>query len=307
MGNYAFIQTQTSTPERQLVTRSIVHFVGQHTTISNSSFNMATEMRMEMRHHVNTPADEGRQSLEKTENCFSGAKVYKVIGVGFVLLCIIQFVLNVSLHHRGIGSCNESDFDHINFTNVSQMSPRDIMDLLQKKNQMVEENSYLNRAMEILNNQLDQQENQIIKLQSERVRLITRLSETEQKIKSCPVGWRRYMSNCYLLSSEKKGWRYANRDCVNKGAHLVILNDEVEEDIIQMFSSFTMWIGLRRGPQKTWTWVDGSSLTYRNKKNGLQSDGELLNCVYAQQFPEMNWVPASCEEQHNWVCERDLK
>ncbi|XP_067456591.1 snaclec A11-like isoform X1 [Thunnus thynnus] len=236
-----------------------------------------------------------------------------MVGVSFGLLCIIQTALNVSFRLQATESCNRnktistgsfnlmSDGDNNALIFERDRLLQEKEQLFQEKNQLAKEKKELQDNNKMLNERVNEQHNLIEQLQT--------IKKTGQD-PSCPRGWWQYMSHCYQLSSTKKSWNYCKKDCASKGAQLVILNDELEEGVFQHYGSSTMWIGLssqQKWPQKTWTWVDGSQLTYRNKKNGLQSDGELLNCVYAQQFPEINWVPASCEEQHNWVCERDLK
>lgn len=249
---------------------------------------------MELGHYVNTPVDEGRNSLEKRKNS-GGSKVYRVVGVSFGLLCIIHSALNVSLRLQGIGFCNST--------------------LLLEKNQLAEEsgklqanNNNLTRDNEMLNNQLSQQQDQIMNLQAEIEKLIMRLSEKELKIPSCPRGWTLYMSSCYYLSTEVKNWRNANIDCVTKGAYLVILNDVMEEDALRTFGSSVAWIGLRqKGLLKTWTWVDGSQPTNADRIK-LPPDGQRFYCAYTEQIRSgiVNWVPANCAEQRYWVCEKKL-
>ncbi|CAK6967830.1 snaclec A10-like [Scomber scombrus] len=224
---------------------------------------MATETRTEMPDYINTRVNEGRQSAEKTENCLPGGKMYKVIGISFGLLCIIQFTLNVVLHLRGTGVCNKLDFDYIDSTNGTLMSP------------------------EVLD------------------------GNAVQNFRGCPVGWLEYKSSCYQFTDERNDWEYASDDCEAKRAHLAILDDADKMDFLGMFKDrLTVWIGLRSqqdGPLTAWTWVDGRQYTYRNNDNWLQSSHQSLNCAYADQHPILHLVPASCQEQHGWLCEKELK
>lgn len=45
----------------------------------------------------------------------------------------------------------------------------------------------------------------------------------------CPQGWTMFRSSCYQISATTNTWDHAQRDCEQKGAHLVIFNDQEEE------------------------------------------------------------------------------
>ncbi|CAK6967831.1 snaclec A10-like [Scomber scombrus] len=174
------------------------------------------------------------------------------------------------------------------------MSPEDFMELLQQKDKM-----------------LEQQEDQIMKLQSENEQIKRVLDGNVQNFRGCPVGWLEYKSSCYQFTDERKDWENASDDCEAKRAHLAILDDADKMDFLGMFKDrLTVWIGLRSqqdGPLTAWTWVDGRQYTYRNNDNWLQSSHQSLNCAYADQHPILHLVPASCQEQHGWLCEKELK
>ncbi|XP_041798192.1 CD209 antigen-like protein E [Chelmon rostratus] len=269
---------------------------------------------MDMGHYVNAPVDEGRNGPEDRGHSDSGqSKVVWLVGLSFGLLCIVQSALNVSLRLHGIWSCNQSDYSD----NFTLMSAAHISALLLEEDRLTTENmelrannSRLLTNNETLHEQLSKQRDQIMELQTEKEMLMKRLSEIEPQIQNCPVEWRPYMSSCYQLSNEQMSWRHANDDCVAKGAHLVILNDEREEGFIHTLGS-EVWIGLKstqKRQRKTWTWVDGSQLTYPNRMR-RQADHPGFYCAYCEQtwFGSAMWVAAACEDQHNWVCEKEMK
>ncbi|XP_039662405.1 C-type lectin domain family 4 member A-like isoform X2 [Perca fluviatilis] len=216
-----------------------------------------------MADYINSQVTGERSILEKRENVHSGgSKVYRVVGVSFGLLCIIQSALNISLWLHRIG-CNDQIGD-----------------------------------FEMLKDQLVQQQDQIMKLQTERESLKMRLCEMEQKPQGCPQGWRLYMSSCYYVSTVTKTWQNAQFDCEARGAHLVVLNDTKEEDAVRGFGSQVAWIGLRAQRNvrlDSWTWVDGSKVT--NTDRIRQPVDQRLNCTYTG---TMKWVLSDCNEQHYW-------
>ncbi|XP_051813075.1 asialoglycoprotein receptor 1-like [Acanthochromis polyacanthus] len=261
-----------------------------------------------MEQYVNISADSGRNPSEGRENCQSKtgkSKVYKLVGVSFGLLCIIQSALNVALRLKTTAFSNNSN--HIFSSNVTLISSSDINALLLKNDQLANNiselearNSHLIHVNEMLNVQLQQ-------LRNENSRLMDRFSKQEQKCPICDPGWRTYMSSCYQLSTEKRNWRSANDDCISKGAHLLIINDEMEKDVLYIFGYETVWIGLRR-QQNVWTWVDKSM--FNNPQGIYQPPGnERRNCVIALQ-DQSHYVDLSsavCREPHYWVCEKEPK
>ncbi|XP_069031084.1 CD209 antigen-like protein A [Embiotoca jacksoni] len=258
-----------------------------------------------MEYYVNSAADEARDHPEKTENCCPGrSKVYSLVGVSVGLLCMLQSALNVSLRLKGIGSCN----NHINSTTVTLIPFTDTHRLerdrlVNRIRELEASTSHLIEDNNILNDLLRQQINQEVQLQAE----IKRLSQVGQTPLSCSPGWRLYMSSCYQLSTEETSWNNANEDCVSKGAHLVILNDEVEKDVLRIFGHTDVWIGLRAqfklfALMWTWTWVDGTTMP-----EWMPSVLQPGSCAIASIFDTLSYNGAKCSEQHYWVCEKELK
>ncbi|XP_076593975.1 uncharacterized protein LOC143325010 isoform X2 [Chaetodon auriga] len=188
---------------------------------------------MDMENYVNASVDEGRNRPEDRGHSPSGrSRVVWLVGVSFGLLCITQSALNISLRLKGTGFCNQS---HVIYSdNFTLISPANTSALLQETDRLTTENrelqannSFLVRSNDMLKHWLSRQKYLIMQLQAERERLLKKFSETQ--IQACPPGWSSYMSSCYQLSTEEMSWRHAKDDCMVKGAHLVILNDEWEE------------------------------------------------------------------------------
>ncbi|XP_023127496.2 C-type lectin domain family 6 member A-like [Amphiprion ocellaris] len=258
---------------------------------------------METEQYVNVSADSGRNPSEGRENTQSEtgrSKVYKLVGVSFGLLCIIQSALNVALRLETTALSNNSD--DIFSSNVTLISSADISTLPLENDRLVNNisvarNPDLISVNEMLNVQLQQ-------LRNENSRLMERLLKLEQRCPVCDRGWTAYMSSCYQLSTEKKNWNNANDNCISKGAHLLIINDEMEKDILHYFGVVNVWIGLRR-QQNVWTWVDKSLLD--NPQRIYPPGNERRNCVITVLY-QSNYVDlssAGCREPHYWVCEKE--
>ncbi|XP_039675570.1 CD209 antigen-like protein D [Perca fluviatilis] len=88
-------------------------------------------------------------------------------------------------------------------------------------------------------------------------------NRTEEK--SCADGWMRFGYSCYFKSKENNTWAGSRADCQQRGADLVIINNEEEQKFVtEQSKDGESWIGLRydwiQGEWK-WEWVDGSPLT----------------------------------------------
>ncbi|KAI9546996.1 hypothetical protein NQZ68_021665 [Dissostichus eleginoides] len=94
------------------------------------------------------------------------------------------------------------------------------------------------------------------------VNLTEKTREVECLKKTCPAGWRKFGCSCYLLSTEKASWEQSRDNCRARGADLVIVDSDEEQEFISSMIKEETWIGLSdREEEGTWKWVDGSPLT----------------------------------------------
>jgi len=47
--------------------------------------------------------------------------------------------------------------------------------------------------------------------------------------KKCSAGWKIFEKSCYSFSTEMMSWADAKESCADQGAHLVIVNSELEQ------------------------------------------------------------------------------
>ncbi|XP_068128092.1 C-type lectin domain family 10 member A-like [Hyperolius riggenbachi] len=128
----------------------------------------------------------------------------------------------------------------------------------------------------------------------------------------CTSGWTNFGLSCYYLSSDKKSWNDAKRDCEGRAAYLVVINSQAEMNFIHQFSKGeATWIGLT-DQDGAWKWVDGTSYDscpkfWRpsqpdNWKGHGLGGGE--DC--AEMRSGTGWNDDHCDRVHQYVCEKRL-
>ncbi|KAG7240756.1 hypothetical protein INR49_026538, partial [Caranx melampygus] len=89
-------------------------------------------------------------------------------------------------------------------------------------------------------------------------------AETDKMMRALrSLGWQCFGDSLYYISSTKKSWDESKSDCVEKGAHLMIINSKEEQEFTRELTK-DAWIGLTDAEKEgTWKWVDGTPLTTR--------------------------------------------
>jgi hypothetical protein len=59
---------------------------------------------------------------------------------------------------------------------------------------------------------------------------------TEKMWGCCPNHWKSFGSSCYLISTKENFWSTSEQNCVQMGAHLVVINTEAEQVVLSCFS-----------------------------------------------------------------------
>uniref|UniRef100_A0A673Y8W3 CD209 antigen-like protein E n=1 Tax=Salmo trutta TaxID=8032 RepID=A0A673Y8W3_SALTR len=121
--------------------------------------------------------------------------------------------------------------------------------------------------------------------------------------------WQKFESSWYFLSTETKTWEESREDCLKRGADLVIINSDKEQEFLFNLKK-RVWIGLTDSvTEATWIWVDGTTLTtgywYNPQPDNAGPTGEE-DCVEIQQDqrPLKAWNDLSCDSKLNWICEK---
>nr|XP_055065212.1 asialoglycoprotein receptor 1-like [Misgurnus anguillicaudatus] len=115
--------------------------------------------------------------------------------------------------------------------------------------------------------------------------------------------WIYYKFSFYYISSDYKSWSDSRRDCKEKGADLLIINNKDEEVFLRMRTGYNIWIGLTK-EQGVWKWVDGTTLTSGYWIGGYPiNPNNPNNCAVMTAF---GWVNNPCYLKYRWICERRI-
>ncbi|MED6285635.1 hypothetical protein CHARACLAT_031153 [Characodon lateralis] len=119
-----------------------------------------------------------------------------------------------------------------------------------------------------------------------------------------------FCPSVYYISSTMKTWKESRRDCLERGADLVIINSKEEQELLRWFQN-RIWIGLTDADiEGEWKWVDGTQLITSywglgepNSFEGKDEDCGEIN--FSKQ--ENNWNDAPCNLKKYWICEKKLQ
>ncbi|KAK7146281.1 hypothetical protein R3I93_013884 [Phoxinus phoxinus] len=135
----------------------------------------------------------------------------------------------------------------------------------------------------------------------------------------CQEDWVFYKDSCYFQSSVKKNWQLAEDNCIEKGSHLVVVNDLAELDFLSSIvkTSNSYWIGLVEKEKEKWSWADGTdfSATEHHWDAGQPDDwdvrvnGEDCGQLHSRKTLEKRrlWNDADCTLSFPYFCESKPK
>ncbi|CAM4571143.1 unnamed protein product [Leuciscus chuanchicus] len=138
---------------------------------------------------------------------------------------------------------------------------------LTKENNLFQSEKEENYWLSLSKNLTEERE----KLRNDLAKLQAELNEHDQ---SPNPKWIKNYFSSYFISSEWKNWTDSRQDCLQRGAHLMIINNKEELEFIAKFTSGNVaWVGLTDSDEEgVWKWVDGSKLA-----SGLWWIGEPNN------------------------------
>ncbi|XP_053474751.1 LOW QUALITY PROTEIN: CD209 antigen-like [Ictalurus furcatus] len=120
-----------------------------------------------------------------------------------------------------------------------------------------------------------------------------------------------FSSSVYYISIEKKSWTESRKDCRERGADLVIINNKEEQEFIsKILSRRNSWIGLSDGDREgEWKWVDGTLLNTgfwgKGEPDSAVGDEDCV-VIHDHTDPVWNWSDYPCHYQIIWICEKTV-
>ncbi|KAK1902917.1 CD209 antigen [Dissostichus eleginoides] len=198
-----------------------------------------------------------------------------VLGLGLLSVFLLSGLIGLAVHyHNSVGGA-AADLSAVKANLSSVTEERDnLTERLQARDQLLssvtEERDSLKANLTERLQARDQLINQLKANLTEKTREVDRLQSLMDKEKTCPAGWRKFGSSCYLLSTEKASWEQSRDNCRARGADLVIVD---------------------------------------SKKNRFWNGGEPNNIDEedcAELYPYTNgWNDQSCRDDLHSICEKD--
>ncbi|XP_035506908.2 C-type lectin domain family 4 member E isoform X6 [Scophthalmus maximus] len=244
----------------------------------------------------------------------------RFLGAVVLLLGLLSFVLlagliGLGVHHR------DSAAEHLavreNLTERLQASENKTSSLSREIERL---QTLSNRDRDSAAEHLAVRENLTERLQasenktSSLSREIERLQTLSNRVKTCPDGWKRFESTCYLVSVETASWERGWQDCTSRGADLVIVDRAEEQTFLTIILEQDTWIGLTdRDQEGSWKWSDGTPLTLAFWRTGQPDNGGghpqigEEDCATSSPYrgTGKNWNDLPCDASKPWICEKN--
>ncbi|XP_038164152.1 type-2 ice-structuring protein-like [Cyprinodon tularosa] len=140
--------------------------------------------------------------------------------------------------------------------------------------------------------------------QSEKSHMVKRAT-------SCPSGWTKYGSRCYLYVAASYTWAQAEQYCVARGGNLPSVRSSTEYNwlgsyIYSRTRSYGMtWIGGSDAQQERyWFWSDGTPFRYNSWCSGMPRTSSSYNCLVMNYSACRCWLDYPCTYRYPFVCVR---
>ncbi|XP_062605322.1 hepatic lectin-like [Saccostrea cucullata] len=122
----------------------------------------------------------------------------------------------------------------------------------------------------------------------------------------CPTSWRINGEKKYCFVNNPLKWHAAKASCIWMEAHLLEIENEAEQNLIQNKASGDRWWmgGTDEESEGTFIWVhSNTTLSYTNWLQGEPSNGDTgENCV--EMLTEGVWNDKNCDSSTYYICEK---
>nr|XP_046183360.1 CD209 antigen-like protein C isoform X1 [Oncorhynchus gorbuscha] len=248
-----------------------------------------------------------------TEPDSSGKRPFLVAAVCLGLLCVLLAgIIGLSVYYDGVSKSfsayktnSSAEIEQLQTSNSNLTKERD--QIQTSYSTLTKERDQIQISYSTLTKERDQLQTRYNTLTKERDQLQTERYFLNWRLNN--LSWQKFESSWYFLSTESKTWKESRKDCLKRGADLVMINSDKEQTFLFNLKK-RVWIGLTDSVKEgTWKWVDGTPLTtrYWNDKQPDSKDptGEE-DCVeiHTDWTPLKAWNDMSCDRKLNWICEK---
>ncbi|XP_049426060.1 C-type lectin domain family 4 member M-like [Epinephelus fuscoguttatus] len=284
-------------------------------------YENASEITVEMMNLSDASARTAASKSHSDEDGTTGpgGKLLRCVAVSFCLLCVLQVALNISLRLAlspppGIDASFKNlteERDELRSINLRTEENYKILteerdELKRKLSNFASQQSSLTEERDELKRKLNDCASQQNSLTTERDSLKRKLNDFAHYSNQ---GWVYFSGSFYYISSIKETWQDSRNDCVRRGADLMIINSNEEQEFTRKYRQI-MWIGLTdRETEEVWKWVDGTSLTTSFWHTGEPNNYEGTNedCVAVNYHDYKNsWNDLECIIKNFWICEKKM-
>nr|XP_009303575.2 CD209 antigen-like protein C [Danio rerio] len=244
-----------------------------------------------------------QQPIQQTGSDSVNTRIFRAYPVCLVLLCFLLLTAVIVL----------SVYTHTNYTQENRITSlteeRDqllinITNLIEERDQLL-----INiNAGNAQNQNLTKEKNELLSKNDDLIIQNVQLQQVENNLQECRNkldGWFNYQSSFYFISSEKKNWSESTRNCRDRGADLIIINNKEEQDFVKKISGGdVVWIGLSDSDEEgSWKWVDDPSMTSGFRFWGtFEPNGKRgENCAVSR---SSGWADYPCNNYFQWICEK---
>jgi hypothetical protein len=125
----------------------------------------------------------------------------------------------------------------------------------------------------------------------------------------CPPDYVLAGKSCYRIVAQAQTWVLAEADCeddpeTDPPAHLVVIDDEAENEWVRQALPADRWIGLWKDTR--WTWVSGVPVLYTSWLDGVTPASPEDDC--AEMKSAGAWSDDDCtSDAKTYVCEQDSR
>ncbi|XP_038124083.1 ladderlectin-like [Cyprinodon tularosa] len=136
-------------------------------------------------------------------------------------------------------------------------------------------------------------------------------SHVVKRATSCPRGWTKYGSRCYLYVGISYPWAQAERFCIARGGNLASVRSSTEYNWLRSYiysrtrSYKNTWIGGSDAQQERyWFWSDGTPFRYQSWCRGMPRTSSRHSCLVMNYSACRCWMDYLCIQRYPFVCVR---